>query len=222
MTAENSAGETATGTKATGKKINPTLKMVLELGPVVLFFIGYLKLRDQVFQIGGQDYEGFIVITAAFIPLMIASTLILWRLTGHLSRMQLATLVLVVFMGGLSVWLNDERFFKMKPTLIYLLFGGILGFGLLRGQSYLKVVMEEMMPLEQEGWMILTRRICFFFLGLAVANEVIWRSMSTDAWVYFKTFGLPVAMFGFFMFQGQLFEKHGIPDEDETQGEEEA
>lgn len=207
-------GETTAGEKPAGKKINPTLKMVLELGPVVLFFIGYLKLREEDFLIAGQEYQGFIIVTAAFIPLMILSTLALWKLTGHLSKMQLATLVLVVFMGGLSVWLNDERFFKMKPTLIYLLFGGILGFGLLRGQSYLKVVMEELMPLEQEGWMILTRRICMFFLGLAVANEAIWRTQTTDTWVYFKTFGLPVAMFAFFMFQGQVFQKHGIPDED--------
>ena len=198
------------------KKINPTLKMVLELGPVVLFFIGYIKLREEVFLIAGQEYKGFIIITAAFIPLMVLSTLALWKLTGHLSKMQLATLVLVVFMGGLSVWLNDERFFKMKPTLIYLLFGGALGIGLLRGQSYLKLVMEELMPLEHEGWMILTRRICLFFLALAVANEVIWRSFSTDTWVYFKTFGLPVAMFAFFMFQGKVFQEHGLPDEDEA------
>ena len=198
------------------KKINPTLKMVLELGPVVLFFIGYLKLREEVFLIAGQEYKGFIIITAAFIPLMVLSTLVLWKLTGHLSKMQLATLVLVVFMGGLSVWLNDERFFKMKPTLIYLLFGGALAVGLLRGQSYLKLVMEELMPLEHEGWMILTRRICLFFLGLALANELIWRLLSTDTWVYFKTFGLPVAMFAFFMFQGKVFQEHGLPGEDEA------
>ncbi|KPD13700.1 inner membrane-spanning protein YciB [Phaeobacter sp. 11ANDIMAR09] len=198
------------------KKINPTLKMVLELGPVVLFFIGYLKLREEVFLIAGQEYKGFIIITAAFIPLMVLSTLVLWKLTGHLSKMQLATLVLVVFMGGLSVWLNDERFFKMKPTLIYLLFGGALAVGLIRGQSYLKLVMEELMPLEHEGWMILTRRICLFFLGLALANELIWRLLSTDTWVYFKTFGLPVAMFAFFMFQGKVFQEHGLPDEDEA------
>ncbi|MCD9149037.1 inner membrane-spanning protein YciB [Pseudophaeobacter flagellatus] len=203
--------------KTAVKQINPTLKMVLELGPIVLFFIGYLKLREDVFLIAGQEYKGFIVVTAAFIPLMILSTLALWKLTGHLSKMQIATLVLVVFMGGLSVWLNDERFFKMKPTLIYLLFGGALGVGLLRGQSYLKLVMEELMPLEHEGWMILTRRICLFFLALAVANEAIWRSQSTDTWVYFKTFGLPVAMFAFFMFQGQVFQKHGISDDDEKE-----
>lgn len=200
------------------KKINPTLKMLLEFGPVVLFFVGYLKLKDEVFLIGGSEYKGFIVITAAFIPLMIASTLALWKLTGHLSRMQFATLVLVVLFGGMSVWFNDERFIKMKPTMLYLLFGGLLGIGLMRGQSWLKVVMEEMMPLEQEGWMILTRRLCAFFFALAVANELIWRFQSEETWVYFKTFGLPVAMFGFFMFQGALFQKYG-PDEDEEESD---
>ncbi|MBE1297056.1 inner membrane-spanning protein YciB [Phycobacter azelaicus] len=200
-----------------GKKINPMLKMGLEFGPIILFFIGYLKLKEETFLIGGQDYAGFILVTAAFVPLMMLSTAALWRLTGHLSKMQLATLVLVVLFGGLSVWFNDERFFKMKPTMIYLLFGGLLAVGLMRGQSWLKVVMEEVMPMEEEGWMILTRRICAFFLGLAVANEVIWRFLSTDTWVYFKTFGLPVAMFLFFMTQGGVLQKYGIEEEDEPE-----
>ena len=199
------------------KKINPTLKMLLELGPIVLFFIGYLKLKDEIFQIGGEEYKGFILVTAAFVPLMIMSTAALWKLTGHLSKMQLATLVLVVLFGGLSVWFNDERFFKMKPTMIYLLFGGLLAVGLMRGESWLKVVMEEVMPMEEAGWMILTRRICGFFLGLAVANEVIWRFFTTDTWVYFKTFGLPVAMFLFFMTQGPLLQKYGLEDDEEVE-----
>ena len=200
-----------------GKKINPILKMVLEFGPIVLFFIGYLKLKDEIFLIGGEEYKGFILVTAAFVPLMMMSTAALWKLTGHLSKMQLATLVLVVLFGGLSVWFNDERFFKMKPTMIYLLFGGLLAVGLMRGESWLKVVMEEVMPLEEAGWMILTRRICGFFLGLAVANEVIWRFFTTDTWVYFKTFGLPVAMFLFFMTQGPLLQKYGLEDDEEVE-----
>ncbi|NIZ14165.1 inner membrane-spanning protein YciB [Phaeobacter sp. HF9A] len=199
-----------------GKKISPMLKGVLEFGPVVLFFIAYLRLKGQVFEIGGTSYDGFIVVTAGFVPLMVLSTLALWRLTGKLSKMQVMTLVLIVIFGGLSVWFNDERFFKMKPTMIYLLFGGALGVGLLRGESYLRVVMEEMMPLQPEGWMILTRRLCAFFFGLAVANEVIWRLSSTETWVYFKTFGLTIAMFGFFMTQAKLFQTYGIEDDKES------
>ncbi|AZV79107.1 septation protein IspZ [Parasedimentitalea marina] len=196
------------------KTINPMLKMALEMGPIVLFFIGYLKLKDSSFNIAGTDYQGFIVVTAAFIPLMVLSSGILWKLTGHLSKMQIATLVLVTVFGSLSVWFNDDRFFKMKPTMIYTLFGGILGFGLLRGKSYLKVVMEEVLPMRQEGWMILTKRLCGFFLGLAVLNEVIWRTQSTENWVYFKTFGLTAAVFVFFISQSGLFQKYGEEGED--------
>ena len=196
------------------EKINPMLKMALEMGPIVLFFIGYLKLKDSSFLIAGTEYQGFIVVTAAFIPLMVLSSAILWKLTGHLSKMQVVTLVLVIVMGSLSVWLNDDRFFKMKPTLIYLLFGGVLGFGLLRGKSYLKVVMEDVLPMREEGWMIFTKRLCGFFLGLAVLNEAIWRTQSTENWVYFKTFGLTAAVFVFFISQSGLFQKYGEESED--------
>ena len=196
-----------------GRKINPWLKIGLEFGPVIAFFVAFSRLKDQTVTIGGTEYGGFILATAGFVPLMIVTTLVLWRLTGRLSPMQLATIVLVVLFGGLSVWFNDERFFKMKPTLIYLLFAGILGFGLARGKSYLALVMDEAMPLEHEGWMILTRRLAAFFLGLAVLNEVIWRTMSDQAWVNFKTFGLTAAIFLFFMAQGGVFRKYAVEGE---------
>ncbi|MEM6694364.1 MAG: septation protein IspZ, partial [Pseudomonadota bacterium] len=127
--------------------------------------------------------------------------------------MQVLTLVLVVVFGGLTVWLNDDRFFKMKPTIIYVLFAGILGVGLLQGKSYMQLVMDEMMPMKHEGWMILTRRLAMFFAGLAVANEVVWRTMSTDAWVNFKTFVLPIALFAFFMAQAKLFQTYSTEEE---------
>ncbi len=196
------------------RKVSPAVKMGLELGPVLAFFAGYMWLRNDVFTIGGTEYSGFIVVTAAFIPVLLVCTGILWSLSGKLSRMQVATAVLVVLFGGMSVWLNDERFFKIKPTIIYLLFAGILGIGLLRGQSWLQYVMEGMMPLRQEGWMILTKRLAIFFAGLAVANEIVWRTMSTDAWVNFKTFGLTIALFAFFMAQGKLMQDYGFEDGD--------
>ncbi len=185
------------------------LKPALEMGPIVAFFAAYLLLKDRVFTIGGREYEGFIVVTTGFVPLILLSTVLLWKLTGKLSKMQVMTAVLVTVFGGLSVWLNDDRFFKMKPTMIYLLFGGVLGIGLLRGQSWLRLVMEEAVPLDHEGWMKLTRRLTAFFLGLAVLNEVIWRTQSTETWVWFKTFGLTAAIFAFFMTQGRLFTEHG-------------
>lgn len=205
-----------TTTNTAERKISPLLKMALELGPVIAFFVGYSRWKDQTFTVMGTDYTGFVLLTAAFIPLMILCTGALWALTGKLSRMQLLTLVMVVVFGGLTVWLNDETFFKMKVTIIYGLFAAILGFGLLRGQSYVAALMGDLMPMRQEGWMIFTKRITVFFLLLAVANEVIWRGFSTDIWVNFKTFGLPVALFGFFMLQAGLISRHGISEDDKA------
>ena len=192
------------------REIHPLVKSALDFGPVLLFFVAYMYFKDDVFTIGGTEYSGFIIITAAFVPLLIASTATLWLLTGKLSRMQVVTVILVTVFGGLSVWLNDERFFKMKPTVIYLLFGAILAVGLARGQSYLKFLMEEMMPLQEAGWMILTKRLMLCFFGLALANEVIWRFASTETWVYFKTFGLTAAVFIFFMAQSKVFQIYAL------------
>ena len=194
--------------KMAGKKINPILKAALELGPVILFFVMFGRMKDQTYLIAGTEYSGFIVTTAAFVVLICLTTGVLWALTGHLSRMQVLTLVLVVLMGGLSVWLNDERFIKMKPTLLYAIFAAVLGFGLLRGQSYLSAVLDEALPLREEGWLILTKRLTLFFVALALANELVWRTMSDAAWVNFKTFGLTFALFAFFLSQGKLLEKY--------------
>ena len=197
------------------KQVSNGLKSALEFGPVALFFIAYIWLKDEVFQFDGTEYEGFIIVTAGFVPLMILSTLALWKLTGTLSKMQIFTVVLVTVFGGLSVWQNDKSFLQMKPTILYLLFAAILGFGLLRKQSYLQYMMGEMMPLQDRGWMILTQRMALLFLALAVLNELIWRNMSEETWVYFKTFGLPMGIFSFFIFQGGLFKEHAIRDDTE-------
>lgn len=198
------------------KQIKPGVKMALEYGPIIAFFVGYMLLKNHTFTVAGTDYKGFVAVTAMFIPLLAAATFLQWRLSGHLSKMQIATLVLVVVFGGLSVWFNDERFFKMKPTIIYLLFAGLLGFGLMRGESYLEAVMDQAIPLERAGWMILTRRLMLFFLFLAAANEVVWRTMSTDAWVTFKTFVLTAGVFAFFIAQARLFTRYAISEEGES------
>ena len=192
------------------RKINPTLKAVLEFGPVLAFFVGYLFLRESVFEIAGRPYEGFIVLTGIFIPVFALASLLMWRLVGRISRIQIFTLVLVVVFGGLTVWLNDERFFKMKSTIVFGLIAALLWIGLARGQSWLEYVMEGLIQLRHEGWMVLTRRLAWFFAGLAVANEIIWRTMSTDVWVTFDTFGQPGAIFVFFMAQAKLIETYMI------------
>lgn len=188
--------------------VHPRLKTVLELGPVVAFLIGYVMLRERSFEIGGRDYDGFIVVTGLFIPVLAASNYALWRLMGRVSRIQIVTLVMVVVFGALTVWLNDERFFKMKSTIVFGLFAAILWAGLLRGRSYFQYVMEGVLPLDDAGWMRLTRRLAWFFLVLAAANEVIWRGFSTDVYVIWDTFGQAGAMFAFFMAQTRLIEAH--------------
>ncbi|TMV89503.1 septation protein IspZ [Thioclava sp. BHET1] len=193
-----------------GKKISPWVKGALDWGPLVAFFIAFNRLKDGHYEILGRDYSGFIVATALFVPLIAISTFLLWRLTGKLSPMQIATLVLVLIFGGLSVWLNDPVFFKMKPTIIYLLFAAILGAGLLRGKAWLQLVMDEAIPMEHAGWMILTKRFVALFIALAVANEIVWRTMSDSVWVDFKTFGLPIILIGFILSQSKLFERYGI------------
>lgn len=191
-------------------KLLKWVKPLLEFGPIVAFFIAYTQMKDNSYTIAGSDYQGFIVITLFFIPVLLVSTIFLWLLTGKISPMQIITVILVTVFGGLTVWFNDDRFIKMKPTIIYLLFGGILAFGLIRGQSYLRLVMQEMLPLRDEGWMMLTRRFALFFFGLALLNEAIWRSFSTEVWVYFKTFGLTAALFAFLLMQGHLLNKFAI------------
>lgn len=197
------------------RKINPWLKAGLEFGPLILFFVVFMRLRDKTLTIAGTEYSGFIVATLVFIPVLVLSTLALWRLTGKLAPMQIATLVLVVVFGGLSVWLNDPKFFKMKPTIIYLIFAGLLGFSLIRRRNWLELVMSEALPMRPEGWRILTLRMVLLFLGLAAANEIVWRSMSETAWVNFKTFGLPAIMVVFFIANAKLFERYAQPRDGE-------
>ena len=186
----------------------PWLRPVLEFGPVLLFFVVYLLWRNDTVMLWGQEYTGFIFATLLFVPVLAASTLALWWLTGTLSVMQVATLVLVVVFGGMSVWLNDPRFFKIKPTIIYLLFAAVLGFALLTNRDWLQLALGQAVPMKAAGWRILTRRMVLLFVGLAALNEIVWRTMSESTWVYFKTFGLPVILFVFLMANARLFKEH--------------
>lgn len=190
------------------------IKPVLEFGPLILFFGVFMLYRGREVVLWDETYSGFIVATLAFIPAMILSTLIQWRITGKLAPMQVATLVLVIVFGGMSVWLNDPAFFKFKPTLIYLLFAAILGTGLILRRNWLGAVMSEALPMDEAGWRKLTFRMALFFLALAVANELIWRNMSETTWVYFKTFGLPVLIFVFLLGNAGLYRAHALPEKD--------
>ena len=198
------------------RELNPLVKMAFEIGPLIAFFVAFGRMKENTYTFFGTEYSGFITVTAAFIVVMLVTTAILWALTGTLSKMQILSLVLVVIMGGLTVYLNDEMFIKMKPTLLFGFFGVVLGVGLLRGRSYLRDVMDAALPLKPEGWMILTRRLALFFISLAVANELIWRFGSTEAWVFFKTFGDTLALLAFFASQYPLLEKYSTEGSENT------
>lgn len=196
-------------------KINPVVKQVLELGPTLVFFAIYMWMKDEKYLFGGTQYSGFIVAAIVFVPILLASIAALWWLTGELSRMQIFVGIMVIFFGGLTAWFNDERFFKMKTTIVYGTFSVLLGIGLLRGKSWLQWIMAEALPMKPEGWMILTKRLALMFAALAVANEVIWRTQSTDLWVKLETFGMPVALFVFLMVQIGMLSRYMIePPED--------
>jgi len=199
------------------KKINPVLKQVLELGPTLAFFLLYLRVRDETYTWGGTEYSGFIVAALVFVPILLVAMAILWMLTGKLSRMQVFTAFMVIFFGGLTAWFNDERFFKMKTSIVYGCMGALLGIGLLRGQSYLQYVMEEFLPMEREGWMMFTRNLCLMFFALAVANEVIWRTQSTDLWVKLETFAFPAVLFVFLWVQIIALQKYLIEEPEAEQ-----
>jgi intracellular septation protein len=194
------------------RAVNQWVKSGLELGPALLFFLAYLRVKDDTFTILGTDYSGFIVVTAAFVPLLLASIAALWWLTGRVSRMQVFTAVLVVVFGGLTVWFNDEAFFKIKTTIVYSLFAALLGLGLLMRRSWLEYVVGEILPMRREGWMILTRRLTGLFAGLAVANEVVWRTQPTEVWVPVETFVFPAVLTVFLWVQIFALRHHVIED----------
>lgn len=194
------------------RAVSPWLKQALELGPTVLFFLLYLRLKERSFELAGVTYSGFIVATLLFVPILLLSMAALWRLTGRLSRMQVFTALTVIFFGGLTAWFNDERFFKLKTTVVYGLFALILGAGLLRGTSLLQWVMGEALPMRREGWMILTRRLTAAFAGLALLNEVVWRTQSTETWVTVETFAFPAILVVFLWAQVVALQRFLIED----------
>ena len=199
------------------REINPILKQVLELGPTVLFFLIYTRIKDDVFVIAGTEYTGFIVATLVFVPILLAAMGILWALTGELSRMQIFTAFMVIFFGGMTAYFNDERFFKMKTSIVYATIAAVLGFGLLRGRSYMEWAMGSALKMEHKGWMILTTRVALFCVALALFNEWLWRTQSTDLWVKIETFAFPVVTMIFLGWQFYAVRDYMIEDDDVAQ-----
>ena len=200
---------------ATPRTLPPLLKLALEVGPIAVFFLAYRWAPvPEGLSVTERQLQQVIFSTQVFIPTILAALGISWLLTRHLPRMAVITAIVVVVFGGLTLILRDDTFVKMKPTILYGIFAAILGFGLLRGQSYLRYLMDEILPMAQEGWMTFTRRFVIFYLCLAVLNEIVWRGWGTDAWVNFRTFVLPLANIAFILAQIPLFQRHAIPREE--------
>ncbi len=192
------------------RTIHPLLKQVLELGPTLVFFVLYLRIKDESFVFAGTSYSGFIVAALALIPLLLAAIALLWWLTGTISRMQIFTAFMVLFFGGLTAWFNDERFFKIKTTIVWGGLSALLWIGLARGRSFLEWAMGDAIPMKSEGWMIFTRRLATMFGAMAIANEAIWRTQSTELWVKLETFALPGALMVFMFVQIILLQRFMI------------
>ncbi|MFO1143309.1 MAG: septation protein A [Amaricoccus sp.] len=195
------------------RHINPVLKLVLEVGPIAVFFLAYrwAPVPDGL-SVAERQLEQVLFSTKVFVPTILAALAASWVLTRHLPKMAVITAVVVTIFGGLTLILRDDTFVKMKPTILYGLFAGILLFGLARGQSYLKYLMDELIPMSDAGWMKFTVRFVVFYLALALLNEIVWRTWGTDTWVDFRTFVLPVANVVFIMAQLPLFQRYAAGD----------
>jgi len=164
------------------KALNPTLKFTLELGPLVLFFAAYSKL-------------GIFAATGVLMASVVVTLAVSYAMLRRIPVMPLVTAVIVLIFGSLTLFFHDETLIKIKPTALYLLFAAALFAGLALKKPLLKILFDGALHVTEEGWRRLTWRWAFFFLALAVLNEIVWRTQTTDLWVKFKTFGfLPLTI----------------------------
>lgn len=202
------------------KRINPVLKLGLEIGPLLVFFFANSRaewLSGQYPALASLGQPIFIA-SAFFMAATAIALVISWILLRTLPIMPILSAVVIFVFGALGFWLQDELFFKIKPTIINTMFGAILLGGLWFGKSLLGYVFDSAFRLDVEGWRILTKRWGLYFLLMAVINEFIWRNFSTDFWVGFKVWGnMPLSII-FMLLQVPLMQRHALPDEDEAKG----
>ena len=180
--------------------MNPIMKLVVETGPLIAFFASY-SLYDLM------------VATAVFMVAVAISLAVSVALERRVPIMPLVTAAVVMVFGGLTLWLDDETFIKMKPTIINGLFASILLGGLALGRAFLKPLFGTVFQLDEAGWRKLSLRWALFFVVVAVLNEGVWRTMSTDFWVSFKVFGILPLTLVFALSQTPLIQRHSPADE---------
>ena len=195
-------------------EINPLLKLALELGPLGVFFLGnaYGDALGRTIPILGALGGRLYIATALFIVATFIALAVSLALTRRLPIMPFVTGIVVLVFGGLTLWLQDEAFIKMKPTIVNVLFGATLLGGLLFGRPLLGYVFDSVFRLTDEGWRKLTFRWGLFFFVLALLNEIVWRNFSDDAWVNFKVFGIMPLTILFTLTQMPLIQRHALPD----------
>jgi intracellular septation protein len=201
-------------------QLNPILKLALDIGPLLLFFFANSKPALFLPVVGPMlpasvatgERAGIFVATAVFMTTVVLALAVSYALTRHLPIMPLITAVIVLVFGSLTLMLHDELFIKLKPTIIYLLFGGVLLGGLAFGKPLLGTVFDSVFHLNEEGWRKLTLRWAVFFFALAVLNEIVWRTQTTDFWVSFKVFGVLPLTFLFAALQFRLMSKYAVPE----------
>jgi intracellular septation protein len=192
-------------------EVNPLLKLVLEFGPLAIFFFAN-SYGDRLFGVA-SDRRIFIA-TGIFIAASLISLGLSKIFLNHLPRMAIINAVVVTVFGGLTLALQDELFIKLKPTIVNSLFGCILLGGLAMGRPLLPYVLDSVLKLTKEGWTKLTFRWGLFFFVLAAVNEIVWRNFSTDFWVGFKVWGIMPLTIAFALSQTPLILKHELKDEE--------
>jgi intracellular septation protein len=196
------------------KEINPLLKLALELGPLMVFFFANARgawLVDSYPALGNFGGPIFLA-TGLFMIATAVALAVSWLLTRTLPIMPLVSGVVVFVFGALTLYLQDDIFIKMKPTIVNSLFGLTLLGGLWFGKSLLGYVFDSAFSLDAEGWRKLTFRWGLFFLFLALVNEIVWRSFSTDAWVVFKVWGIMPITLVFTFSQMPLIMRHSLDE----------
>lgn len=178
------------------RKLSGFAKFAIDFGPLAVFFLANAQFK-------------IFIATAAFMGATAVAMVASRVLSGRISPMLWFTGLVVAAFGGATLWLQDETFIKVKPTILYCSFAAILLFGMATGRSLLRVVLGEAFPtLDAEGWRKLTRNWAFFFIGMAGLNEVLRRVLTTDQWVDFKVFGVLVLTFGFALAQAPILSRH--------------
>lgn len=239
MTDENQPTEAPSTPEPPPEAGKAGLKLLLELGPLILFFILYKRVTGDVLdqalldadyavllESGSEDApgiyseanneasrQGLIEATKWFLGALLITLPVVWRLERKVPVMALVTAVFVGVFGGLTIWLNDDLFFKLKPTVASLFIAGALMSGLAFKKLFLRNLLGSTLRMDDDGWKTLTVRYSAFFLLIAIGNEIVHRNYSRDAWVNYKVWGILPLTFIFMMSQMPLMRRHELPEE---------